>query len=129
MNVNGLKPLNAVSTATAPEKLDKVHSDLKKATQQFESYFVDQMLKEMRKGIPKDDLFGDSDNQQAIFQDMSDQAVADSVSKRGNFGIANMLYKELSKTLPTNNPPQDASANTVAAPSTIDAKDVKETHR
>ena len=90
--------------AITGEKLDKAHADLKKAAQGFESYFIHQMLAEMRKSIPKDETFGDSDHQQEIFQDMSDQAVADSAAKTGSFGIANQLYQELSKSLPPNNP-------------------------
>jgi len=109
--------ISSISTNTLPSantKLDKAHADLKKAAQGFESYFVDQMLKEMRKSIPKDDFLGDSDHQQEIFQDMSDQAVADNAAKTGSFGIANSLYQELSKSLPPNNPLPDTSTLTKA---------------
>jgi Rod binding domain-containing protein len=114
MNVSTGISLAGLGPSTG-EKLDKTHADLKKAAQGFESYFVDQMLKEMRKSIPKDELLGDSDHQQEIFQDMSDQAVADSVSKSGSFGIGDMLYKELSKSLPPNNPAADTSAGAGAS--------------
>ena len=32
--------------------MDKRHQDLKKATQQFEGYFLHELLKEMRKTVP-----------------------------------------------------------------------------
>jgi len=130
--------ISSISTNALPGanvKLDKAHADLKKAAQGFESYFVDQMLKEMRKSIPKDDFLGDSDHQQEIFQDMSDQAVADNAAKTGSFGIANSLYRELSKSLPPNNPLPDSSTLTKAvasgvnvpaiSPALIPAKDPK----
>jgi len=123
--------ISNISSNTLPgvgEKLDKAHAGLKKAAQGFESYFVDQMLKEMRKSIPKDDFLGDSDHQQEIFQDMSDQAVADNAAKTGSFGIANALYKELSKSLPPNNPQADSSTLTIT-PAISAAKDPKVTDR
>jgi len=94
----------ATPTASASTVLDKSHADLKKATQQFESYFVDQLFKEMRKTVPDDTLLGDSDHQTEIFTDMMDQSVSDSISKRGDFGLAKMMYSELSKHLAPNNP-------------------------
>ncbi len=117
-----IMPLQS-STASAPvskkdEPLDKAHADLKKASQGFEAYFVDQLFKEMRKSIPKDDLLGDSDHQQETFQDMMDQKVADQVAQKGSFGISDMLYRELSLGLPPNNPEPTAAnkASTAAKP-------------
>ena len=94
----------ASPAASASTVLDKPHADLKKATQQFESYFVDMLFKEMRKTVPDDTLLGDSDHQTEIFTDMMDQDVSDSISKRGDFGLAKMMYSELSKHLAPNNP-------------------------
>jgi Rod binding domain-containing protein len=83
----------------APLGLDKAHQQLKTATQQFESYFLHQMLQEMRKSIPKDEELQDSGDQQKIFQDMLDQTLADSISKRGDFGIAKMMYDQMKKSI------------------------------
>lgn len=110
-------PTEIVTAPPTPGgQLDKTHAGLMKAAQGFESYFVDEMLKEMRKTVPKDELFGDGADEEDIFQDMSDQAVADSMAKTGSFGIANMLYSQLSKGLPPNDP--DAASSTFAAAST-----------
>ena len=57
----------------APPALDKAHTDLKKATQQFEGYFLHQLLTEMRKTVPDDNLLADDGNSKQIFQDMMDQ--------------------------------------------------------
>ena len=78
---------------------DKAHLDLKKATQQFEGYFLHQLLTEMRKTVPKDTLLADDGNGQQIFQDMMDQTVSESMSSRGDLGMAKMMYDQLAPSL------------------------------
>ena len=78
---------------------DKKHTDLKKATQQFEGYFLHELLKEMRKTVPEDKLLGDDGHGQEIFRDMMDQTMSESMSKRGDFGIAKMMYDQLAPAL------------------------------
>ena len=96
MPVMNIMPAPAAPT-NAP--LDKKHQELKKATGQFESFFLHQLLQEMRKTVPKDTLVGDDGHPQEIFQDMMDQTLADSASKRGDFGLGKMLYDQLSHSL------------------------------
>ena len=84
---------------SAPPALDKKHLDLKKATQQFEAYFVNELLKEMRKTVPKDTLVQDDGNGQQIFRDMMDQTLSDSMSGRGDLGMAKMMYDQLAPSL------------------------------
>ncbi len=86
-------------TPPAAPALDKAHADLKKACQQFESYFTDLMLKEMRKTAPRNNLLGDQSNQQQIFQDMMDQKIADNLSQRSSLGLGQMMYNELTPSL------------------------------
>ena len=83
----------------APPALDKAHLDLKKATQQFEGYFLHQLLTEMRKTVPDDKLLADDGNSKQIFQDMMDQTLADQMSSRGDLGLANMMYDLVGPTL------------------------------
>ncbi len=83
--------------ASAPA--DKAHLDLKKATQQFEGYFLHQLLTEMRKTVPKDTLLADDGNGQQIFQDMMDQTVSENMSSRGDLGMAKMMYDQLAPSL------------------------------
>lgn len=78
---------------------DKAHLDLKKATEQFEGYFLHQLLTEMRKTIPKDTLLADDGNGKQIFQDMMDQTVSENMSKRGDLGMAKMMYDQLAPSL------------------------------
>ena len=90
--------MEITSTPTVPV-LDKPHAELKKATQQFEGYFLNLMLKEMRKTIQKDTLLKDDAHGKENFQDMMDQSLSDSMSQRGDFGLASTLYNQLSPTL------------------------------
>ncbi len=83
--------------AAAPT--DKAHLDLKKATQQFEGYFLHQLLTEMRKTVPKDTLLADDGNGQQIFQDMMDQTISDNMSSRGDLGMAKVMYDQLAPSL------------------------------
>ena len=84
---------------TAPPATDKAHLDLKKATQQFESYFLNELLKEMRKTVPQDKLLGDDGNGRQIFQDMMDQKLSDNMAGRGDLGMAQMMYDQLAPSL------------------------------
>jgi flagellar protein FlgJ len=81
----------------APVALDKAHQDLKKACQQFDSYFTDLMLKEMRKTVPQGGMLDEQSNQRDIFQSMMDQSLADQMSQHGELG--QMMYKELAPSL------------------------------
>ena len=83
----------------APPAADKAHLALKKATQQYESYFMHELLKEMRKTIPQDKLVADDGNGQDIFRDMMDQTLSDSMSQRGDLGLAKLMYNQLAPRL------------------------------
>jgi Rod binding domain-containing protein len=64
-------------------------SALNETAQQFEALFIQMMLAEMRKSIPKEGLF----DSQAVrtYQDMADKQVSLDMAKRGDFGIANVI--------------------------------------
>lgn len=68
---------------------------LKVAAQQFESVFMNMMLKSMREATPQDGMM-DSD-QTRMFTSMLDQQLSQSMSGRG-IGLADMLVKQLSRT-------------------------------
>ena len=67
-------------------------SALNETAQQFEALFIQMMLAEMRKSIPKEGLF----DSQAVrtYQDMADKQVSLDMAKRGDFGIANVIKKQ-----------------------------------
>lgn len=67
---------------------------LKAAAQQFESVFMNMMLKSMREATPQDGMM-DSD-QTRMFTSMLDQQLSQSMSSKG-IGLADMLVKQLSR--------------------------------
>ena len=69
------------------------------AAQQFESYFLQMMLRSMRQTLAQD---GPLDSQETrMFSDMYDQQVAQSVAKTKGLGLADMLVEQLQYSLTT----------------------------
>ena len=66
---------------------------LKAAARQFESLFIDMMLKSARAANFKDPLFGSS--QSRFYQDLYDQQLSIELSKTHTFGLAEMLTQQL----------------------------------
>src|SRR5207244_13277760 len=94
---------SAVRSAASQEiakarEQDPAHQKLRKATRQMESYFVGMLLKKMRPEAQKGGLFGEG-SASATYRDMFDDAVAGEIGKRGSFGIADTLYREMSMHL------------------------------
>ncbi|MCC6484755.1 MAG: rod-binding protein [Armatimonadetes bacterium] len=81
--------------APAQTRPDAQQEKLKKACQDFEAIFLRFILQKMRDTVPKDGLIENSDAQQT-YQQMLDAAMADQMSRSGSFGLAEMLYKQMS---------------------------------
>ena len=75
---------------------DQQDKELKEACKGFESMFLNMMYKQMRATVPTDDLFGDS-NAKKIYQEMHDEKLMDGIAQGGGVGLADMLYKQLSR--------------------------------
>lgn len=91
---------------------------LRAAAQQFESLFIDMMLKSAEKANFKDPLFGSS--QQRMYQDLYDQQLSIQMSKTHTFGLAEMLVQQLrrqwaSGAAASDRPGQSASAKAATA--------------
>lgn len=70
--------------------------ELKKACQEFESIMLSMMYKSMKSTIIKSDLIK-KDPGTDIFESMQDDDLMEQASKTGSFGLAESLYKQLSK--------------------------------
>src|SRR3989337_2168726 len=68
---------------------------LEAAAQQFESVFLNMMLKSMREATPQDSMF-DSE-QTRMFTGMLDQQLAQSMSSRG-VGLADIMLQQLGRS-------------------------------
>lgn len=67
---------------------------LKKACTEFETIFIESVIKAMRKTVPKDGLFSGGFGED-MFQELFDQEIAGEMARCGGFGIADTLYNQL----------------------------------
>jgi flagellar protein FlgJ len=67
---------------------------LERACDDFEALFVKYMMQQMRKTIPKDGLFGQSQAEN-IYTGMLDDEVAKSVSHGRGLGLAKAMYEQM----------------------------------
>jgi Rod binding domain-containing protein len=68
---------------------------LKKAAEQFEALFLQEMLKSMRASVGKDELVDSAAIQ--TYEEMFDREVALQMAKRGAVGISDMLVSHMEK--------------------------------
>lgn len=72
---------------------EKTEEQLRSLSRQFESIFIHQMLKSMRKTVPKSQFF-DSFSMD-MYQSMMDEEIANELSQQKGIGLADMLFREL----------------------------------
>ncbi len=87
------KASQAVGNSTATAQQDK---KLREACEGFEAMFMNLMYSKMRDTVPEDTLFGNS-NSDKIMQSMMDTEMMNRAAKSGGMGLADMLYKQLSR--------------------------------
>lgn len=89
---------DAESFAQILQEASKQQDDkaLMNACQQFESYFMHQMLKGMRATIPESDLVEKSFGR-GIYQDMLDEQYGKEMAQAGGIGLAKILYQDLTR--------------------------------
>ena len=78
--------LRAEATANPNAAIEEVAA-------QFESLFLQQMLKSMRDATVKSDLF--DSNQTETYQSMADQQLALQLSEQGGIGLARMMVEQM----------------------------------
>lgn len=70
--------------------------ELKQVCQEFESIMLNMMYKQMKATIVRSDLI-ERDAGTEIFESMQDENLMETVSKTGSFGLAESLYRQLSR--------------------------------
>lgn len=80
---------------------------LRAAAQQFESMFLQEMMRTMRQATIKGDLM--ESHALETFEGMFDKEVAMQMAKRGGMGLADMLVQQMKKHLPAEVPPEGAA--------------------
>ena len=79
-------------------KMDDTHKRLWDACVEAESLFVAKMIKEMKKTVPKNEWLHGG-HAEEIFEDMLYDEYALNMSKNADFGMARLLYDEMSRKL------------------------------
>lgn len=69
---------------------------LKEACGEFEAYFVNNIFSKMRQGIPKSELYEETQGH-SIYEDMLYDAYSKEIASGKGIGIKEMLYQQLKK--------------------------------
>lgn len=80
-------------TTLRAEAAKNPNAALEEVATQFESIFLQQMLKSMRDATVKSDLFNSS--QMDTYQNMADQQLALQLSEHGGIGLARMMVEQM----------------------------------
>jgi flagellar protein FlgJ len=83
---------------TDPSKMDKTHKKLWNTCVEAESLFVGKMIKEMKKTVPKNEWLHGGQAED-IFEDMLYDEYSMNMAKNHDFGMAKLLYNEMSRRL------------------------------
>ncbi len=73
---------------------DKQRQQAKKVSQDFEGLFIGMMMKSMRETVGKDKLTGGGHGEE-VYRSMLDQAYVAEAAKRGGFGLAKLIEKDI----------------------------------
>lgn len=92
---------NSKSTGDFESRLKKAmdekdEKELRKVCKDFESIMVSMMYKTMKATIPKSDLIKE-DAGRDVFQSLLDEKLIEESTKQRGVGLADMLYKQLSR--------------------------------
>jgi flagellar protein FlgJ len=80
-----------VKQAEDPESRIEV---LRRAGEQFEAIFIRLLMREMRRTIPESNLFGQSENEKEIYEEIGDAALAEGLGRQRTLGIADMIVRQ-----------------------------------
>jgi peptidoglycan hydrolase FlgJ len=87
------------TVTTAPKVIDKqsngYQDKLKKACSDFESIFINYMLKSMRTAFSEDGIL-ENNNESQIIQSMFDENLSVAMAKGNGMGLGKMLFKSFS---------------------------------
>lgn len=95
--IQASKPSQVPAGAKAAAVTSGEEAKLKAACRDMEAVFLNLMLKQMRETVPKGNLLGNSREEQTLTS-MLDTELTKNMAKAGGMGLADMLYRQLSKT-------------------------------
>jgi flagellar protein FlgJ len=85
----------AITGANDPKRLNRNNpAEVKKVCQQFEAIFIRTLIKNMRATVPDSGLL-EKNTSSELFEEMMDAEIANQAARKGDFGIAEILYRQL----------------------------------
>lgn len=106
-------------------KDSKDDKELRDAAQQFESVFVNMILKTMRSTIPENQGYIEKSHATKTYESMLDEEMANGMAKGGGFGLSDMIYKSLVKRAAMEDADQGNEAKDVDVKEKDKEKEVK----
>ena len=90
--------MNVTGISSAPATEDTIYrAKVQHAAEQFESFFISQMLRQMRSATKEiageDSIYSKKTNSDML--DYADTAVADAMAQQRAFGIADVIVRQL----------------------------------
>lgn len=96
MTISNAGPGGPAGISSLERNLQNMNDEkIKQACSDFEAIFIKQMLDSMRKTVEKTSLLGGGMAEE-IFEDMIYDEYAKKMSNTGNFGLKDILYRQLS---------------------------------
>lgn len=89
-----MQPTSVPAAKVADSQATNRQETLKNACRDFESLFVNYMLKQMRQTVPQDGLFGGGQAEK-MYTSMMDTEVAKEISRQRGLGLAPMMYHQM----------------------------------
>jgi len=95
-HITGIISETHSSPPVASADTDPKDAKLRQACADFESIFVNYILRSARKALPQAGLFGDT-HEGKIYESMMDEQMARSVARGRGLGLGELLYDQLKR--------------------------------
>jgi len=92
--MSGIEGMGAMSPGLMASQGKKDPENIEEAAREFESLFLNQLLKSMRKTVEKSELFHGG-NAEDIYTEMLDSELSRELASSGGIGLADMLIRQL----------------------------------
>lgn len=89
--------LESFSDALEKAKENGDDEDLKKVSQQFEAFFINEIFKSMRKASDWGEGLTEKSHARGMYESMLDENLSDEIASGKGIGIADLIFKQMSK--------------------------------
>lgn len=87
--------LKSFSDALDKAKESGDNEELKKVSQQFEAFFINEIFKSMRKSSDWGGSIVEKSHARGVYESMFDEKISDEISQGRGIGIGDMIYKQM----------------------------------